>query len=567
MPISPKIRQNPEDIVSLEGWELDQEFPFGPQGAKPKRIVICPPHPPHSFLIGGHRYLFKEPTGARAMQIWSEVIAYEVARAAGVPVPPAFLAYGPGNGAPGVLVEFFYGHLGDPDSRLIDGIERLQALRRQTDFRRGSLKDNIDVCRLQMVPDWRFWWARTLAFDALIGNTDRHSQNWGFLATPGADGRPAFSMAPAFDNGTSLGFIVGESELVRFTRAERLRTFIHNGRHHYGWTFQRSSECSTYRTLPIVRATHQLDARTHATRAGGKGRTDRRDRFLVPPVQLCRTVHGGARTIYRSPVEGAQRCACQGARRVGMEHWIECPSQPTELILAWQAPTSVPDRTRWAIGKLIYRSSASTFEYFDKREFERLNLGRSISDLGRLGYAGYPAFDLKNATNVFKEGVLEAFVRRLPPRSRADFSRYLEHYRYRGGVDVSPMTLLAVTEAKLPSDGFSLIDQLDPMATACDVVFEIAGFRHYASAHLGLVEGAELALSPEPTNQFDPMAIRINANDATIGYVNRLQASAIANWLTNRAVACWLLRMNGTVERPKAYAFVRMRLNKQVLAA
>lgn len=236
MPISPRIRQNPADIVSLEGWELDQEFPFGPQGAKPKRIVICPSPPPNSFLIGGHRYLFKEPTGARAMQIWSEVIAYEVARAVGVPVPPAFLAYGPGNGAPGVLVEFFYGHLGDPDSRLIDGIERLQALRRQTDFRRGSLKDNIDVCRLQMVPDWRFWWARTLVFDALIGNTDRHSQNWGFLATPGTDGRLAFSMAPAFDNGTSLGFIIGESELDRFTQAERLRNFIHNGRHHYGWT-------------------------------------------------------------------------------------------------------------------------------------------------------------------------------------------------------------------------------------------------------------------------------------------------------------------------------------------
>jgi hypothetical protein len=236
MPISPRIRQNPADIVSLEGWELDQEFPFGPQGAKPKRIFICPSPPPNSFLIGGHRYLFKEPTGARAMQIWSEVIAYEVAREVGVPVPPAFLAYGPGNGAPGVLVEFFYGHLGDPDSRLIDGIERLQALRRQTDFHRGSLKDNIDVCRLQMVPDWRFWWARTLVFDALIGNTDRHSQNWGFLTMPGLDGRLAFSMAPAFDNGTSLGFIIGESDLDRFTQAERLRKFVHNGRHHCGWT-------------------------------------------------------------------------------------------------------------------------------------------------------------------------------------------------------------------------------------------------------------------------------------------------------------------------------------------
>jgi hypothetical protein len=129
------------------------------------------------------------------------------------------------------------------------------------------------------------------------------------------------------------------------------------------------------------------------------------------------------------------------------------------------------------------------------------------------------------------------------------------------------MSLLAMTEAKLPSDGFSLIDRLDPVAVACDVVFEVAGFRHYATKQLGLLRGTKLALVPEPTNQFDPMAIRIDANGTAIGYVNRLQAPAISSWLASRAVACWLLRVNGTEERPKAYAFVRMRLSQQALAA
>ena len=110
MPVAPRIEQHPEQIVSLERWQLDEEFPYGPQGAKPKRIVICPNPPPYGFLIGGHRYLFKEPTGARAQQIWSEVIAYELSRDLRLPVPPAFLAQGPGNGSPGVLVEFFYGY-------------------------------------------------------------------------------------------------------------------------------------------------------------------------------------------------------------------------------------------------------------------------------------------------------------------------------------------------------------------------------------------------------------------------------------------------------------------------
>jgi hypothetical protein len=177
MPIGLRIEQNPKDIVSLDGWDLDQDFPFGPQGAKPKRIFICPNPPPHGFLIGGHRYLFKEPDGIHAQQIWSEVIAYELSRDLLIPVPPAFIARAPGNGSPGVLVEFFYGHSSDPARSFIHAIELLQGLRMPIDFRRGSLMDNIKLCRVHAVPHWRSWWAQTLALDAIIGNTDRHTEN------------------------------------------------------------------------------------------------------------------------------------------------------------------------------------------------------------------------------------------------------------------------------------------------------------------------------------------------------------------------------------------------------
>lgn len=234
MPIYAKIEQHPKEIVSLRGWQPDEEFPYGPQGAKPKRIFICPNPPPHGFLIGGHRYLFKEPTGIHAQQIWSEVIAYELSRDLHLPVPPAFLAQGPGNGSPGVLVEFFHGFSSEPDIRFVHAIERLQGLRLPTDFRRGSLKDNITLCRLHQTPNWRSWWARTLAFDAIIGNDDRHTENWGFLIDQGAS-NAGFTLAPAFDNGTSLGFIIREQDLTRFTEPPRLRALIEKGKHHFGW--------------------------------------------------------------------------------------------------------------------------------------------------------------------------------------------------------------------------------------------------------------------------------------------------------------------------------------------
>ena len=236
MPVGPRIPQGRDQVVSLNGWQPDEDFPFGPQGAKPKRIFVCPNPPPYGFLIGGHRYIFKEPQGAKAQQVWSEVIAYEVARLVGVEVPPAFLATGPGNGSPGVLIEYFYGYTGGPDLRLVHGIERLQARGFNTDLRRGSFSDNLEVCRSHRVPHAGAWWAQTLAFDALIGNTDRHSENWGFLVERGPDGRPLLRMAPAFDNGTSLGFIIRDDQLTAYAQAERLGGFIDNGHHHFGWT-------------------------------------------------------------------------------------------------------------------------------------------------------------------------------------------------------------------------------------------------------------------------------------------------------------------------------------------
>jgi hypothetical protein len=57
MPVSTKLEQPADEIVSLRGWELGNEFPYGPQGAKPKKIVICPNPSPHSFLMGGHLFI------------------------------------------------------------------------------------------------------------------------------------------------------------------------------------------------------------------------------------------------------------------------------------------------------------------------------------------------------------------------------------------------------------------------------------------------------------------------------------------------------------------------------
>lgn len=221
----------------MTDWELDPDFPFGTQGAKPKSILLSPVAPPHDFLIGGHRYLFKWAASDREhAQIWSEIIAYEIGKLVGVPVPPAFLAYDAQNRRIGVLIEFFYGHPGQIGAdRFVHAIERLKGTGVQVDFRCGSLRDNIWLTRGHKVSYWKRWWAETLAFDALISNQDRHSENWGFLITTPTGEPVTYDLAPAFDNGSSLGWQVQDSDLERFLEPNRVTRFVTRGRHHCGW--------------------------------------------------------------------------------------------------------------------------------------------------------------------------------------------------------------------------------------------------------------------------------------------------------------------------------------------
>jgi len=74
-----------------------------------------------------------------------------------------------------------------------------------------------------------------LLFDALIGNTDRHQDNWGLLWIHKADGGRSVRPAPVFDNGTSLGHEIIERKLTDFTDAERLSHYVNRGHHHIRW--------------------------------------------------------------------------------------------------------------------------------------------------------------------------------------------------------------------------------------------------------------------------------------------------------------------------------------------
>jgi HipA-like C-terminal domain len=239
MRITPKVQVATFDVAN---WEQDSEFGVFPQGARAKEAVFAPDAPPEAVLVAGKRYLFKRSKRSYPDQFWGEVIAYRIGCLLGLEVPPAFASWNSQTGHCAALIEWFYS---DGVERLVMGGDFLQRLRPDYDRAMGS-KHNIELITLFMraisgigspVKNWRQWWVDALLFDALIGNTDRHQDNWGLIFRPRPDKIDLCRMSPLFDNGTSLGHERFVDRVGNWSESE-LDRYIQRGKHHVKWSLR-----------------------------------------------------------------------------------------------------------------------------------------------------------------------------------------------------------------------------------------------------------------------------------------------------------------------------------------
>lgn len=233
--------QAPSMAVDVANWQVDEEFGIHPVGSKPKKMLIAPDDISLPFIIPGHSYLFKSATAWRRQQIWSEVIAYRLGKLIDLPVPPCFIAYDSTDGTTGALVEFFFGYPEERSpARLVHGVDAITSIFQSGQVGRPhTVLSNAKVTRIFLGQAFGMdWWSSAYAFDALIANTDRHTENWGFLVRRTAAGETNYEIAPLFDNGTSLGFQFPDDQLKQRSSPSALAHFNHAGRHQCGWDIQ-----------------------------------------------------------------------------------------------------------------------------------------------------------------------------------------------------------------------------------------------------------------------------------------------------------------------------------------
>ncbi len=217
-------------VINIDGWRVDETWL---DGSRRKKTV---------YEQGTENlYVFKEPKERQQAQIWSELIAsYIAGDLLGWPVQHSAIAIR--HNKIGNLLEYIY------DKKLYrfeHGEFFCKAIDRNYDVKEGErhtwklinkiAKDFIPIEAWRI--DYFQFWARTIAFDTLISNTDRHAQNWAVLLEPDNGKNIKWSMAPFYDNATSMGCEYDVKGLAKWFQngkmnPDKLAKHLKKGCHH-----------------------------------------------------------------------------------------------------------------------------------------------------------------------------------------------------------------------------------------------------------------------------------------------------------------------------------------------
>ena len=212
--------------------ESENEIQTEEMGSKAKSWFLIPEE-------NDAEWLFKRPQREGSGEPWAEKIAAEIAGLLGI--PHARVEFAEYQGIRGSVTENIV-----PDHHnLIHGNEVLESTFLYQDNRDLNFHSSahtlgniwlaldaifgLDAVRL----DAKNKFAEYLVLDAVVGNTDRHSENWGVLQRQDAS-RGIESLAPSYDHGSSLGHeLMEERRGLWFKRG--VDVYVQRGRGQIYW--------------------------------------------------------------------------------------------------------------------------------------------------------------------------------------------------------------------------------------------------------------------------------------------------------------------------------------------
>ncbi|MFC1566907.1 HipA domain-containing protein [bacterium] len=242
--------QQTNEIINISNWQNIKPYE---EGSKPKQELFSPKNVLNQNIQPNHRYINKYSTTIHDKkhreQFWIEIFAYYFAALIDIKVPKTFLSIDKDK-KNGALTEWFYldrillnlAFKISNEQKLsyneniifiddyISGYNFMNAKIENFDMKKGTkhnLQTLFDIMKDEKVDNWLELWIKYFVFDSLIGNTDRHQDNWGILYC-----KDQRFLSPAFDNGTSMGYEILNNNLHKFNDKENLIKYINKGYHH-----------------------------------------------------------------------------------------------------------------------------------------------------------------------------------------------------------------------------------------------------------------------------------------------------------------------------------------------
>lgn len=540
-------------VIDVTEWRKDDEFGIFGIGARDKKRLWSPIESLEG-ITADSPYLFKESRNSCPDQFWMEVVAYIVGDHLKIAVPKAFPAVikkDNGKVVCGALIEWFY----DPqEETFTHAVDFFCKYIEEFDTKIGkhhNIEDVMKLCRVaslkhNLKTDWRHWIADFILFDSLIGNSDRHQENWGVICRKAEKRVKDIRLSPLYDNGTSLGH-EKQTDKVRCWEKYLIDNYIDKGCHHVRVNRVRTehrlqhfelisiftSKHYSYKQFFNERLCFDIDALKHKIRELCKLEINVR---LTPER---------AEWIIKLLIRRYQRISLILNMRI-LEKIIE----PERLLLTWQP---LGGGTRFLVAVVIRIGDSYQFEY----QFDTPDFNVALEK----GFSGHPSFDLKQ--KVHTNNVLEPFLRRLPPKKRTDFAEYLELHRLPFPFKFSDFALLGYTGAKSPADGFAFVIDIDRVAEESEHILEVAGTRYLVQEEElsldNVALGDRVQLQEECDNAYDPNAIAVHHPVAgKLGYVNKVLCSALKYKIRKNKVSTFILKKNGTKDRPLIYLLLEI---------
>lgn len=233
--------------------------------------------------------------------------------------------------------------------------------------------------------------------------------------------------------------------------------------------------------------------------------------------------------------------------------YIEHIVNPDRLLLSWQTPRGSKNRMRMFVAELIRTDNNTKLKYLNETD--------DFKKARKLGFEGYPGYSIGQQEH---ENVLISFLKRIPPRNRKDFDRFLNSLWINPNLkdEISDFALLGYSRAILPSDEFTLIHPFDNAKPPFEFLAPVQGSQYYIDniPYEKMAEGLETTFKPEPDNPKDPEAIVVQIDRKTVGYVCRGLLESFHRWLdSGYAISASIGRINGTPENPKIFVYVTVR--------